>query len=185
MASSATASASAARPEGGERRDQVRAVAGPERGISCQHLRDERVEVFRHVRHERADPRDLAEQELAEHGHGAVALERRGAGQIVEEHAAEREHVGARIDQAVVARLLGRHVAGGAEQRAGPGELGAALALGDAEVEDLDLIDVAAGEEQVAGLEIAVDDAAGMRHGERFGDTGSELDGVARGEARA
>ena len=46
--------------------------------------------------------------------------ERRPPGQALEQHAAEREHVGARVELPLAARLLGRHVAGRADHRAGP-----------------------------------------------------------------
>ena len=63
--------------------------------------------------------------------------------------------------------------------------MGPALAPGDPEIEDLDLIDAAAGEEQVARLEIAVDDAAGVGRAERLGDSRRELDRLADRERRA
>ena len=44
------------------------------------------------------------------------------------------------------------------------------IALCDPEVEDLDLVDATAGEDQVGRLEIAVDDPARVRGAERLGD---------------
>src|SRR5690606_39096056 len=65
------------------------------------------------------------------------------------------------------------------------GERRASFTPGDAEIEHLDLLDLAAGQEQVAGLEIAVDDAAGVSGAEGLGEPRRELDGLARGERRA
>jgi hypothetical protein len=84
--------------------------------------------------------------------------------------------------------LLGGHVAGGAHDHAHAGErfvgLGAALDLagdaGDPEVDDADVVAavVAALEEDVVGLEVAVDDAGGVRGGEGVGDLGGDLAGA-------
>jgi hypothetical protein len=172
-------------PDRGQRRREALAVARPERGIFGQHLRDQRVEILGHLGPQRAHPRRLAEQDLGQERGRAVTLERGRAGEAQVQHAAEREHVRARVDRGVGARLLRRHVARGADQDAGLGEGRAALALRDPEIDHLDLIDPAAGEEEVAGLEIAVDDPAGVGGAEGGGDAGGEGDGLAHGEGLA
>jgi hypothetical protein len=101
--------------------------------------------------------------DLGQDRDGGVAVERPDAGQALEQHAAEREHVGPGVDRLARACLLGGHVTGGPEHHAGLGELGLAVAPGDAEVEHLDQVDAASGEDQVGGLEIAVDDPACVR----------------------
>ena len=99
---------------------------------------------------------------------------------------AERVHVGARPEGPPAALyLLGRHVERGAhgvggEARVVPGAVGDEL--GDAEVEDFHAgrAVVAPGDEEVLGLEIAVDDAGGVRLVERHGHLREVGDGLAR-----
>jgi hypothetical protein len=82
-----------------------------------------------------------------------------------------RPLIGAVIDVAAAARgLLGRHVLGRAQHRGGVGEIGPRRRkLRDPEIEDLDEVgDALAGDQQdVAGLEIAVDDALGVDRDQR------------------
>ena len=105
------------------------------------------------------------------------------AGEGLIEHHAQGPDVGAAVEVAVAARLLGRHVERRAEHAPGAGEarrLGPALAgivddLGDTEVEELDDTLAAAGgmgappigtdlrEEEVGGLDVAVDDVRLVR----------------------
>ena len=109
----------------------------------------------------------------------ALALEGQDAGHAFVRDDAERPEVGAVIDVAQAARLLGRHVVGRAEHGA---RLGAAreplfargrLDLRDAEVEHLgDLVVVVrrADEEDVLRLQVAVDDARVVRALQRAAD---------------
>src|SRR5690606_36126370 len=94
---------------------------------------------------------------------GIVGLERGATGEQLEEDQADGVEIGARVDLAARG-LLRRHVARGPKHDALPRELLAAALveqLGDAKVDDLD--DLVAAEilaqEDVLGLEIAVDDA--------------------------
>ena len=103
--------------------------------------------------------------------------------EALEQHAAERPDVGAPVDRRA-ARLLGAHVGRGAEDHARAGsrrrvmvgefdEVGVEpasdrIALGEAEVEHLHR--ARGREHDVAGLEIAVDDAALVRRLDRRGD---------------
>ena len=89
---------------------------------------------------------------------------------------AERVDVAARVGGAT-GGLLGRHVLGRAHRHAGAGQPALARGLGlgrlrDAEVEHLDDVGgaVARDQEDVLGLEIAVDDALAVRGGERAAD---------------
>ncbi|HEU0031205.1 MAG TPA: hypothetical protein VFQ53_11270 [Kofleriaceae bacterium] len=119
------------------------------------------------------------------------------------QHDAEREHVGAAVDR-LARELLGRHVAGRADHHAGRrprrvdrgrlqrrvrhrlGErgrlgVGRVLVVGrqlrDAEVEDLDA--AIAGQEQVVGLDVAMDDVGFVRRREPARDLGRDLQGLA------
>src|SRR5690606_6013223 len=81
-------------------------------------------------------------------------------------------------------RLLGAHVVRRPQERAGlrgPVPTRIAVVLADPEVEDLgDLFVVAADQENVLGLEIAVNDAEGVRPHQRAGDVGDHAVGAAR-----
>ena len=121
------------------------------------------------------------------------------AGEHLVQHDTEGPDVRALVDRAP-ARLLGRHVRGGAEDdargRAGVGECrglrevrrGARrrigrVRLGEAEVEHLDL---AVGRElHVRGLEVAVDDALLVRGLERLGDLARDRDRFVDGDRPA
>jgi hypothetical protein len=101
---------------------------------------------------------------------------------------ADRVEIGGRADRARAGDLLGRHVHGGAHVarlgRAGGRSLDD---LGDAEIEDLDAggAVVAAGEEDVLWLEIAVDDAGRVHLVERARGLHEERDDVGGGQRAA
>ena len=111
---------------------------------------------------------------------GGRPRERARAGDRFVEHAAERENVGAVIGGAAFG-LFRRHVADGAhhQARGRPGDAhrlepglidrqgGLAAQLGETEIEDLGV--AAGGDHHVVGLEVAMDDAGGMRGGQRVG----------------
>ena len=81
------------------------------------------------------------------------------------QHAAERVDVGARVDPAAT-DLLGRHVVERADPLAGARRPGAReRLLGESEVRDVDVIVL--GQQQVRGLDVAVDEAAEMDRVER------------------
>ena len=126
-------------------------------------------------------------------GHG-LGAERVLPGEQVIEHDAERVDVGALVD-GVAADLLGRHGVRRAEPRADHGQPGlggvGVQELGDAEVEQLDhalgrgvvAVRRSGGDEDVAGLEIAVDDAARVRRLERRADRLQVLEHLGRRDA--
>ncbi len=117
----------------------------------------------------------LLEEDLRQHRHHVLAAKGRASREALEEHAPEREDVGAGIDGAIATRLLRRHVARRADERA---RAGGEACLGreprDAEVEDADLGELAVTEEEVARLQIAVDDAPRMRRRDRVRDVVDE-----------
>ena len=95
--------------------------------------------------------------------------------EALEEHAGEGVHVGARVD-GMALEALGGHVVEGADGGAGHRELGPGVADGvrDAEVDDVD--EVVGGDEHVAGLDVPVHHAVGVRGVERLGDLGDQAD---------
>jgi hypothetical protein len=101
-------------------------------------------------------------------------LEGTAAGEQLEEGHAGRPEIGASVDHARVTHLLGRHVHRRAQrdrrggQRLEVGLLGALL--GDAKIEHLDQRRAveATGEEEVRGLDVAVDDAQRVGLGQRL-----------------
>jgi hypothetical protein len=111
--------------------------------------------------------------------------ERRPPGDHLEQRAAERVDVGAVVDVGRAPALLGRHVRWRAHDRAGLGPrrgLGG-QELGDPEVEDLHALaadDLGVGhQEHVLRLEVAMDDALGVRRGQRGGDLPRQAQRVA------
>ena len=115
-----------------------------------------------------------------------VGGERRVPRQTLEENAAERVHVGARVDR-IAEELLGTHVLGRADHEPALRQrvfLRIVHRLGDAEVDDLgDLFARAiARDDDVVGLEIAVDDAELVRGVQSVGDLAREVDRAARVE---
>jgi hypothetical protein len=105
--------------------------------------------------------------------HG-VCRERAAPGQHLVQHAAEREEVGPRVG-GVASRLLGRAVAGRAQQHA----RALPRPFRDPEVEQLDL--AVRGQEHVLGLEVAMDDTLGVGRAQPARDRGRDADGLGRG----
>ena len=97
-------------------------------------------------------------------------------GERVEEHAAERVDVGAPV-HLLAADLLRRDVVDGPDELAGAGQpLRGGGVLGEPEVRQVDVVAlVAALDEDVAGLDVAVHEAAGVRRVERAPDVGDDL----------
>ena len=178
-----TAATVAARAERGERvrdRAPVRRATG---WLLRQHARDQRGERRGRLRRDLGERRRLRDEDLRDDGAHVVGGERRLAREAPEEDAAEREHVGARVDVLLAARLLGRHVPGRADRDAGRRELGLG-APRDAEVDDLHAAHVALDEQDVPRLEVAVHDAVRVRLCERRGDRRHHEDRVLDRERR-
>src|SRR5262249_54875561 len=124
-------------------------------------------------------------EDFVEYGAGAFAFEGKHTGAHFVEDDAEGKKVGAGVES-LAEDLLGRHIRNGAESAAGAGELigidpnggksdGDAGAggsfvgyFGEAEIEDFGV--AAAGDENVGGLDVAMDDAFGVSGIERVRD---------------
>jgi hypothetical protein len=110
------------------------------------------------------------------------AEERRVARQHLVGDRPERVHVAARADLALAHRLLGAHVVGSAERHAGLGHPGAtrlAGSQGDAEIRHQRLPVV---QQDVLGLDVAMDDAVAVGIVERAGHLARDGEGLADGQ---
>ena len=178
--------------DGAEGVGELRRGLGSVGGVFGERPRDESFEFVGGVGAREAQGRGLLLYVLEGERRRRRRLEGRVAGEHLVENHAEAVDVGARID-VVVGALLGRHVARRADQRAGLGERverarGVLLQLGDAEVQHLDeqRVVVVAREDDVRGLEVAVDDAAAVRVLDAVGDLAGDGRGFVEGErARA
>ena len=125
--------------------------------------------MFRDIRARVADRRHCVDRVTDDHGHWRRRRERRRAGEHLVGHAAECIEVAARVD-GVAGPLFGAHVVRGAERHADHRQFvvaGGVDGVGDPEV-GYDRVVVL--EEDVLGLDVAVDDAAVVRVAERVGD---------------
>ena len=128
-----------------------------------------------------------------ENNRRGIAVERRLARGHFVEHRAEAEEIGARIE-VLAARLFRRHVGNGADSRAGTGEqeiIGGRLSnavartdcftdapgsglLGQSKIENFCL--PAGRDEDIRGLDVAMNDAAGMGGIERIGELRAKIE---------
>src|SRR6185312_4080051 len=102
---------------------------------------------------------------LVEDAEGGVGFEGTAAGEKLVQHDAHGVDVGARVHGAAT-DLLRRHVVKGADRGAGLGGVGGVFAarFGDTEVHQLE--NAVAGDHQVCGLDVAVNDSATVGVGE-------------------
>jgi hypothetical protein len=100
----------------------------------------------------------------------------------------QNAHVGAVVDDAVAARLLGRHVVGATDDDAVLRELTRSarlVELGDAEIDELRLHDITFDrDEDVVGLDVTVDDALRMCGSQSVGDGQQNLHGLDAAKAQ-
>jgi hypothetical protein len=164
--------------EGAQGRGDRPRVGGALRAVFGHHARHELLEDRRHLGADLPNARHLVEEDLRQHRHHVVAGERTLPGQALEEDAPEREDVAARVEIAPTFGLLGRHVARRADHDVGGGDRRRLADLRDAEVDHLHAVDATVHEEEVLGLDVAVDDAARVGDAERLGHVAREEDRV-------
>ena len=164
-------------------------------GILLETVANDAVEARRDVLVGDGEVRRIFLEDRRHRVRGGVAVERALAGEHLVEDRAEGEDVAARVG-GLAAHLLGRHVAERAEHDAGLGALrfrrqvGGARdgafglrQLGEAEVEDLDAPVLR--DEDVLGLQVAMDDALLVRRREAVGDLRRVVDRPALRETPA
>ena len=148
--------------------------------ILFERLGNQPIEIGGHIRIQLQRSRRSATEDLVRHHTGRRSPERQHAGRHLVEHDAEREQIASRVDPCA-AHLLGRHVHHRPQRRSRAGEMripgdrrdgGCAgddrIELGETEVEQLGVS--ARGDEDVARLDIAMNDAGTVRGVERIGD---------------
>jgi hypothetical protein len=115
-------------------------------------------------------------QVLGEDGERVVAVEGQAAGGELVQHDAEGVEVGAAVEL-LAQRLFRRHVVDGAGDAALAGDVDAALADREPEVDELDRgVALAVGVEDIGGLEVAVDEAVLVGVVEGLADVDCDLD---------
>ena len=162
-----------------ERIGELACVVEAALGLARDGASEPCVERGRQLWREVAGHGDRLDQDSRENVAERRAVERESPGQALERDGAERPEVGAQVDRVGALRLLGAHVRRRPEDLA---HLGAsarpARELRDAEIDELrDLVVVLAGEEDVLGLQIAVDDSHGVRAREASRDLSDDTEG--------
>jgi hypothetical protein len=153
--------------------------------IALEHVRDDLGKALGHLRRGDAHVGDgfgLDREHVLREGQ---VTEGRGAGEHLVERHAERPHVAARVDGVRMADLLGRHVVGRSEHAAlDRRAAGVRAEFRDAEIEHLhELVALGAlDDEDVLGLEIAMDDVVVMRHLEGARALHRDRDGAGLGQ---
>jgi hypothetical protein len=146
-------------------------------------LRDDRLDRGRDAGAERAERRRVLQQHLGEDG-DRRALEGRPSREEVVERRPERVHVRPRADEvALVPDLLRRHVVRRADEVALGGEAGRVDLERDPEVREARLSGRV--DEDVRGLDVAVDDPAPVRLVEGEGDLADDRERLGLGERAA
>lgn len=164
----------------GQRKQRVAygdGVRGTGRRILGEQPVDETGEFGGHLTADHRDGRRRLARVLGGQIERGLAGERRYPHEHLVQHTAQRVQIGGLRDLLGL-ELLRSHVAGRAHADAGAGQPGLVGVVDDAphaEVEDLDR--AALGEHDVGGLEVAVDDAGGVRGGEAVGDLGTDRGG--------
>ena len=170
-------------PQRAQRPRDLGAVEGAEPRIAGEHAVDEVDQRLREPARPMPEPWQLAQRDPREHSYGVLVLEGGCAREALEQYGPEREHIGPCVERPRADDLLGRRVPDAAHEHAGPGERGQLAAPGDAEVDQPELRQRAADEEDVARLEVAMDDPALVQDPERLGQVQTEPEALAQRQA--
>ena len=143
---------------------------------------ERRRDVLRHRLPQCPNLRYRFQQPFGRDRHGGWAGVGRFASQHFVEDAAQRVLVASAIETGFAHPLLGAHVDGRAEHEAGLRERGAAIDRDGPGYPEVGDDGAAIFEENVLGLDVAMDDPARMRVRERGGDLAGDAECVAYGE---
>ncbi|MCO5165043.1 MAG: hypothetical protein M9894_01580 [Planctomycetes bacterium] len=135
---------------------------------------------LRDVGRERAGVGDVLVDVARDDREEVVAVEGEGAGDAAEERDPQRVEVGPRVELLERHGLLGGHVVGRAQERADGDRAGLVQALGEAEVDQLGRPVVA--DQDVRGLQVAVDEVVLLEAGDRLGHAEAHRQGLRLGE---
>ena len=158
---------------------EIRAVARPFFRVLRHHPANEEIERGRRFRAQLRGARRVLQQDLGENRHHVEADEEGATGEALEEHAPEREDVGRGSDPAIPSRLLRRDEARRSDDhiRLRSQARGDARA-GHAEIDDPDGLDLPVHQEDVARLEVPVDEALAMQALQSRRHAARERDGL-------
>ena len=150
-------------------------VGRPALGLLGEQARHHFAGRDRKIRPDLARIARLRVQDLVDERRDRFARKRASAGQQLVENDAQGEQVRASVDL-LAADLLGRHVRGAADHLARPRHVGRGRGgeLADAEVGDLHA--AVLGDQDVPGLDVAVDDVALVRVGQSLGRLADDRD---------
>ena len=150
--------------------------------FGSDHLAEDKIELFRNLVVELAQRGELSLFLRLDHLDECLAPERHLARDEHIHHDAQGVDVDAAIDMLDIACLLRSHVKGGAGAGAGFGQAEVIIArLGQAHVGDLD--HALAGEQDVVGLDVAMDNALFMGVLKGGGGGEDNVQRIAQGEA--
>jgi hypothetical protein len=149
-----------------------------------ERVRDHRVDLGWKLLHPLAGLRRWLVEVREDDRDVGIAHERHLAGEALEQHAAERVHIRAAVDR-IASDLFGRDIGEGAEQTLRDvSGLQIVRARRDAEVCEIAVLTLLLRIDQdVARLDVAVDETAGVRRVERRGDLRNQADRARRLEA--
>ncbi len=153
------------------RSDHVPAVAGTPAAVLFQERGQEGVHLQAGGDAPIAQKRRWLEQHFGEDLNQSIAVKWRLTHHAFEKKHAEREHIDARIEVTAASRLFGSHVARRSEHLSRSRQaLDVFSSPSDSEIHDGRLQELTAHQNQIAGLDVAMNDAASVNRPQRFGD---------------
>ena len=126
------------------------------RRAACEQSLHQVFDVVGQAGDETTDARRRFEHHFGQHHHHVLAGERRFSGQTLEHDATEREDVDAGVDLPLPQRLFWRHITRSSDDCA-CARRSRRRQVGDPEVDELQALDLAVDQEEIARLDVAMD----------------------------